>query len=70
MPLNIQTPTSRVMENPNDYDKKLESPKRINQHHNKLFKETFGDLEVTKDFIKHYLPKKNHNYNKSLSLST
>jgi predicted transposase/invertase (TIGR01784 family) len=29
----------------------------INKPHDKFFKETFGDLDVTTDFINHYLPK-------------
>src|SRR5690625_709827 len=31
--------------------------KMVNHPHDKLFKETFGDLEVTSDFINQYLPK-------------
>ncbi|HLQ72986.1 MAG TPA: Rpn family recombination-promoting nuclease/putative transposase [Bacillota bacterium] len=32
--------------------------KRIHHPHDKLFRETFGDLSVTKDFLSHYLPTK------------
>src|SRR5699024_10417130 len=30
--------------------------KKIHHPHDKLFRETFGDLAVTKDFLSHYLP--------------
>jgi len=29
---------------------------KIHQPHDKLFKETFGDVEVAQDFLQHYLP--------------
>src|SRR5690625_1608296 len=36
----------------NDYQLR----KNIQNPHDKFFKETFGDLMVTKDFLHHYLP--------------
>lgn len=56
MPLTMQTSPSNVMETPSNYKKKSEFPSKVNQYHDNLFKETFGDLEVTRDFFKNYLP--------------
>lgn len=51
-----QIATLQVMEKPSNYD---ENGSKLNHPHDKMFKETFGDLEVAKDFIKHYLPAEN-----------
>lgn len=31
----------------------------VNNPHDKMFKETFSDLDVVSDFLKHYIPKEN-----------
>lgn len=56
MPLTMTRTMTRIMENPSNYKENLITVKKINNPHDKLFKETFSDLAVTRDFIKHYLP--------------